>query len=115
MRYLLALCLVLWGTTIKAEELPQPAMLHLTSGVICDELVEVEMFLTNIALENDIVPIGCGELRGVMRAFVTPLQWYEIPGYRLLLAKYEQVGTSWVQYGWMSFEALHNTPQGEKM
>lgn len=91
-----------------AEEVPEPRMMTLNKGIICDTPFQVETLLTGIALNNGQFPEdpveGCGSLTGTFPALVTPLRWYETPIARSLLAKFQNMN-GYTQYGWVAYEA----------
>jgi hypothetical protein len=47
---------------------------------------------------------------------VTPLYWYEVPGYRMLVAKLYFMPQNWTQYAWIAYEETDTPPpKGEPL
>lgn len=101
-----ALLLVLSASSTKAEDLPSPRMMTISKGIICDTQEQVERLLTGISLNNGEFPEdaveGCGKLRGILPAIVTPLSWYETPLATSLVARFV-APNGWTQFGWTEY------------
>ena len=104
------LALVLMATTVKAEPadlpVPPPKMLTLQGGTICDTEEQVVEYLLAIeANGNNGTPFteGCGGLRGMAQAIVTPLFWHETRYGQVLVARFDLISHGMTQYGWVAF------------
>ena len=109
------LALVLMATTVKAEPadlpVPPPKMLTLQGGTICDTEEQVVEYLLAIeANGNNSTPFteGCGGLRGIAQAIVTPLFWHETRYGQVLVARFDLISHGMTQYGWVAFVEKEN-------
>lgn len=101
---LLTACLV--ASSVQADELPEPSMMVLTSGIICDTHDEVTTLLTAISLNDGNYPAdapeGCGRVVRPFTTMATPMQWYDVPQGRLLITRFDTL-QGWTQFGWSAF------------
>ena len=105
------LSIVALANSVSAKELPEPTMMTLTSGVICDTEEQVQSMLKEISLGNPRPQIeGCGFIRGMFPARIDPLYWYETPAASSLLARFTHPFTGYTQYGWIAFEMKTDEP-----
>ena len=103
--------LVFLATTVKAEpverKIPPPTTLNITRGIICDTAEQVETTLTRISLGGTQRMVeGCGFVRGMLPANITPLYWYETDKFVALIARFDAVLRPYTQFGWVAYEAI---------
>lgn len=114
MRYVL-LSMMLWMMTFgisTAEEraVPEPRMMFIRGGVLCDTKDELERLLTGMSLSGgkfpEEVPAGCGRFvpREPIPMMVTPIEWYQTPLADTLIAHFLFAPNMWEQYGWVAYE-----------
>lgn len=100
----IAIAAMFMASTAEAQDVPEPTMMVLTKGVICDTEEQVEGVLTLIALRQKLGEVeGCGMIRGRVGALVTPMYWYETPAGKSLVARFDFVNGIGTQYGWVAF------------
>lgn len=105
-KYVCLLTTCLAASSVQANELPEPSMMVLTSGIICDTYDEVTSLLTAISLNNNQFPAdppeGCGKVIRPIAMMATPVEWYFVPQGRLLITRFDTM-QGWTQFGWSAF------------
>lgn len=97
---------------VHANEVPEPKMMFIRGGVLCDTEDELKTLLTGIHLANgqfpESIPEGCGRFapRAPIPMMVTPMEWYETPSVRTLIARFHFAPQNWTQYGWVAYEPV---------
>lgn len=123
MRYVLALtALLTWSQSALAQEVPEPRVLPVTRGMLCDTHEQLHQLLTALELEGNQARVdGCAMFRSrsPVPVMVTPLEWYEVPKGKALVARFEfLVPTPFAptQYAWIAFTPnpdYQPEPEGE--
>lgn len=103
------LSMVLLAMPVMAQEVPEPKIVHISNGILCDTEEEVQTFLTLLAIHGRIVgeevPSGCGMFKPPMPlpVMATPKYWYETPQANSLVTHFRFLVNGWEQWGWVSY------------
>lgn len=108
----LAIGVTLMGQMVKAQEMPEPRMMAIRGGVMCNTQTELETLLTayhfagNKQPAGEDIPKGCGRFmpRSPIPMLVTPMGWYTTPSVDTLIAKFHHAQSGWTQYGWIAYK-----------
>lgn len=93
----------------QAQEVPEPKMMMVNTGMLCDTKDDLETLLTGIHLSNgkfpEVMPETCGRFvpEQPIPMFVTPLEWYETPSVLVLTAHFVYLSNGWSQFGWVAY------------
>lgn len=96
--------------TASMADVPPPKPLFITKGMMCNDEMELQTLLSDIALAApempETVPTGCGMFvpRAPIPMVATPLYWYETPMARVLVARLETIDGLWTQFAWIGYE-----------
>ena len=87
----------------RAQEVPEPRMITLTSGILCASVEEVESILTRVALQEEPYVQGkCWVVDKQVLVLAVPLHWYDNTEGKALVASYtHESGTT--MYGFLKF------------
>lgn len=81
------LCLI--GSSALAQELPEPRVVPLGQGLVCETPEQVENVLSRVATKQEpYIVKGCFMLRTVILVKATPLYWYETSEGKGIIAQY---------------------------
>lgn len=92
----------------KAQEVPEPRMMIVKGGIMCDTSEDLKTFLTKTSLNDGQFPedhgTTCGRFVPEMPVpmMVTPTEWYELPEVNILIAHFTFLGNRWEQYGYVA-------------
>lgn len=110
LRILILSFAILAGTMAKAQEVPEPRMMMISGGVLCDTEAQLQTLMTRVSLNNgqwpEDIPEGCGRFtpRQPIPMMVTPKYWYETPMADILFAHFFFMPTAWEQWGYIGYE-----------
>ena len=116
----IAACLI--GSVAAAQPIPEPRMLFIGNGILCDTQEDLEVYMTMVALNGgnfvEEHNTSCGMFSPEMAVplWVTPIEWYELPEVLLLVASYHHIPSGWMQYGYIALLPNPNhvaLPQGD--
>ena len=106
---LASIALLMSCTFASAQEVPEPKMMFIRGGMLCNTEDELQTLLTGIHLSGgqypSEIPEGCGRFvpRAPVPMMVTPLYWYETPSVSTLVARFYFAPQDWTQYGWVAY------------
>lgn len=110
MTRLTALIVLLMSCQVaSAQEIPEPRMMFIRGGILCDTQDELEILLTGIHLNGgnfpEEIPATCGRFapEQPIPFQVTPLEWYETPSVNTLTARFVFLPNGWTQYGYINY------------
>lgn len=100
----------------NGQEVPDPYVDHVRSGVLCDNEEDLEKYLTAVSLETPVNSTTCGRFapRGPIPMQITPLYWYQLPEAIVLVAKL-QTFDGWQQFGWIGWKPVEQPEAGEPL
>ena len=110
MKYLVLILSLLVAVPASADTL------WVRGGVLCNTLDELHVYLTAVALEEDVGDTSCGNFvpRTPIPMEVTLLDVYETPVFLVQTARFYHEASNWTQYGWVGFQLIEQViPKGD--
>ena len=107
MKHLIVLIALLMSSlSATAQEVPEPKMMLVRGGIMCDTKADLQTFLTKTSLNGGrfVEDHGttCGRFVPEMPVpmMATPTEWYELPEVNILITHFIFLGNGWEQWGY---------------